>query len=150
MTTSDRMSDPMERLRAEIGYRMWCLDQGYMSDKVRVVPIVDDSTRQEVENPSEPVAHRVVLEQFDGGWPYWRLDCLHGATDERWHVYCGECTDSDCGHRTHHDVCIVRPWWDEEGVELVADTTGPLNVPFGVDVEWDGDVPRLIPRIAKD
>ena len=192
MTTSDRMSDPMERLRAEIGYRMWCLDQGYMSDKdregcdnwlllpdselhetdrrakpeileladsvidalaaagYRIVPIVDDSTRQEVENPSEPVAHRVVLEQFDGGWPYWRLDCLHGATDERWHVYCGECTDSDCGHRTHHDVCIVRPWWDEEGVELVADTTGPLNVPFGVDVEWDGDVPRLIPRIAKD
>lgn len=35
MTTSDRMSDPMERLRAEIGYRMWCLDQGYMSDKDR-------------------------------------------------------------------------------------------------------------------
>ena len=25
----------MERLRAEIGYRMWCLDQGYMSDKDR-------------------------------------------------------------------------------------------------------------------
>ena len=94
-----------------------------------------------------PASHRVVLARFDGGWADWRLECLHGPDDPAWHVYCEECTEPDCGHRTHHDECILRPWWDEEGVELVADTDGPISVPFDVDVEWDGYVPRLVPRV---
>lgn len=98
--------------------------------------------------PPEPAAHRIVLARFDGGWADWRLECLHGPGDPEWHVYCEECAEPGCGHRTHHDVCIVQPWWDEE--ELVADTDGPIPVPFDVDVEWNGYIPRLIPRITKD
>lgn len=97
-----------------------------------------------------PASHRIVLARFDGGWADWRLECLHGPDDPEWHVYCEECADRDCGHRTHRNVCIVRPWWDEEGVELVADTTGPVTVPFDVDVEWWMDVPRLIHRITRE
>jgi len=100
--------------------------------------------------PPEPAAHRIVLARFDGGWADWRLECLHGLDDPKWHIYCEECAEPDCGSQTHHVECRLMPWWDEEGVELVADTDGPISVPFAVDVEWYADVPRLIPRIAKD
>lgn len=110
-------------------------------------PTVDDATRQEVENPSEPAAHRVILARFDSGWADWRLECLHDLID--WHVYCDECTNPDCCDAYHHDQCVLRTWWDEEHIELVADTTGPITVPFDVDVSWSAGVPKLAPRKAR-
>jgi hypothetical protein len=101
--------------------------------------------------PGKPLAaHRIVLARFDGGWPDWRLECLHDSADETWHVYCDDCNDPDCVDRYHHNSCILPPWWDDEEFGIVADTDGPINIPFDVDVEWWMDVPRLVPRIAKD
>ena len=63
---------------------------------------------------TEPASHRIVLARFDGGWPDWRLECLHDSADETWHVYCDDCNDPDCVDRYHHNSCILPPWWDDE------------------------------------
>lgn len=85
-------------------------------------------------------AHQIVLARIDWGNAYWDLECLHPSTDERFHVYrSGEVLG-------HHDECILRPRWFEYGLDMVADTSGPLTTPIPVDATWKGDYWKLTPR----
>ena len=90
--------------------------------------------------------HRIVLARIDGGYPEWGLECTHAPDDQRFHFYCTECSHPYCLEELrHHDECIVRPWWDEEGIELVADIDGPVTTPIPVRAVPHGEWWRLEP-----
>lgn len=78
--------------------------------------------------------HRIILARITGGWVKWRLECAHAPDDPRFHFYCDHGIEPD-----QHVECIVRPWWDECGIELVEDTEGPIVTPIPVRAVPTGD-----------
>ena len=93
--------------------------------------------------PDLSADHRIILARITGGWVEWGLECTHAPDDPKFHHYCEDCNEPSCVERKHHDECIVHPWWNEEGIELVTDIDGPIVAPIPVRAVPHGEWWRL-------